>query len=484
MVLLGLILVLLLAVSRITGGVIDLDLWHQLALARETVRLGHVPAGDLFAFTPTVNPSVNHEWGAGMIAYAVLSAGRGTAIMLLNALLAAITLSLAVLHAYRRNAEPTLVALLAFPALLLLARGFPPVRAQAYSYVFFAILLLALDSRRLRPRTWMVVCLPVFALWVNVHASFVLAFAIMGAYILESLVERRPAYTLLAAMAGMAVLALVNPYGAEMYSHLFRTLRMERPMISEWSAVWAVPEAPALLGPVAISLALAGYAVMRARPDVHGAAIVLMTAAAGCSHVKMLPYYAIAWLAFVPAWLKQTPVSAEIVALVIGRKRISQVIWFAGTTAALAGLLMVRFWEPRVPGTGESAFPVGAVNYLKQNSFRGNVMTRFNDGSYVIWKLYPQVKVSMDSRYDVAYPEWLCHENERGFEDAARWLAFAGRHGADAVIVNRGSPLESSIESHSWIRVYRDVGFGVYARRSLGLPVVDSPNLSLAGTLP
>ena len=55
--------------SRTASCVVDLDLWHELALAREVMQSGYVPWQDHFAFTPKLDIVVHHEWGAGMIAY-------------------------------------------------------------------------------------------------------------------------------------------------------------------------------------------------------------------------------------------------------------------------------------------------------------------------------------------------------------------------------------------------------------------------------
>ncbi len=484
-VLLGLIVILLFAVTRMTERIIDLDLWHQLALARETVRLGYVPTNDLFAFTPTVSPSVNHEWGAGMIAYAVLGAGGGWAVMLLNALLAAATLSIAVVHSYRSGAKPVLVAVLTLPALLLLSRGFPPVRAQAYSFVLFGALLLLLGRNRHDSRRWIALWAPLFVLWVNLHGSFVLAFAVLGAYILEALVERRPVFHLAALGAAMAGLIAANPYGPAMYWHILRTLRMARPMIPEWSAAWAPSNAVSILPVMAITAALFVYALLRAKVDLGGAAVVLMTATASCAHVKMLPYYAVAWIAFVPAWLSETRLCSDIVGIVLERRRVSQAIWLLGVGFGTAGLIAAPLWQPRVPEADQLTFPVGPVEYLQRAHFSGRVMTRFNHGSYVIWKLYPNVKVSLDSRYDVAYPETLCYENERAFADERLWNAFIRKYPADAVIVERGQRIDVHIpEVGSWRRVYRDSVFSIYAREGIELPEVDIPDRRFEGTLP
>ena len=44
---------------------VDPDIWHEMALFREALALGYLPLADQFAYTPTVYPSVHHEWGTG-----------------------------------------------------------------------------------------------------------------------------------------------------------------------------------------------------------------------------------------------------------------------------------------------------------------------------------------------------------------------------------------------------------------------------------
>jgi hypothetical protein len=485
-ILAGLGLVLSLAIALVSGRVVDLDLWHELALAREIVRLGYVPSGDLFAFTPTVNPSVNHEWGAGMIAYTVLQAAGGAGIMILNSALAVVALALALEPARRGGIKPALTAMAALPALALLARGFPPVRAQAYSYIFLAALLLMLRLDRLGSRRWVPLWLAVFVLWVNIHGSFVLAFAAVFLCAATAAIEHRRSLHLWALLPAMAALVPANPYGLAMYTHLYRTLTMSRPLIGEWQTVWQAVDGAGLIKMLAVTLPLFGYAVLRGKRELDGAAFVLMTAAAGCLHTKMLPYYAVAWLAYVPLWLGRTYGAAEAVEIVMGRKRLSQVVWATVMAGAAAGLVITRAWQPQVPDAGELLrYPVGPVEYLRDNRFSGNVMTTFNHGAYVIWKLYPAVRVSMDSRYDVAYPESLVYENERAFGSGRACSAYAENYGADAVIVERSAPAEKELAAGGWWpRVYRDREFSVYARPDIGLPLLDQPDRSFRGTLP
>src|SRR5439155_10079495 len=83
----------------------DHDMFHMMALFRETLRIGHVPLADRFAYTPTIYPSVHHEWGSGAILYLVATRLGAGGIMLLKYLLTAVVAAGCVICARRRGAS-------------------------------------------------------------------------------------------------------------------------------------------------------------------------------------------------------------------------------------------------------------------------------------------------------------------------------------------------------------------------------------------
>src|SRR5580698_7136375 len=62
----------------------DPDVWHEMALFREALADGRVPTEDHFAYTPTVSPSIHHEWGTGAILYTVMTTFGGPGMMVLK----------------------------------------------------------------------------------------------------------------------------------------------------------------------------------------------------------------------------------------------------------------------------------------------------------------------------------------------------------------------------------------------------------------
>ena len=66
---------------------VDIDIWHQMALIRESLSAGHLLKADPYAYTPTL-PWIDHEWGAGVIVYFSTAWMGSRAIVLLKFLTA------------------------------------------------------------------------------------------------------------------------------------------------------------------------------------------------------------------------------------------------------------------------------------------------------------------------------------------------------------------------------------------------------------
>jgi hypothetical protein len=127
---------------------------------------------------------------------------------------------------------------------------------------------------------------------------------------------------------------------------------------------------------------------------------------------------------------------------------------------------------------------VGAVNYLAEQKFSGNVMMPFRLGAYVSWKLFPKVKVSLDSRYEEVYPEHVVEEIFRFYEGRPDWRSTLDAFPTDIVLVSRDSPVADKMPDSGWRRAYRDGQFELYARPGLWLPEQDSSSRSFAGVFP
>lgn len=457
----------------------DLDMWHEMALIRESLAAGHLLRQDRFAYTPTVSPMVDHEWGAGAILYGLAAVGGSWPVVALKYLLALATAGLAFLCARRRGASWEALGLLTPLAMPLFGLGCGTLRAHAYSFLFVALLLWFLELDSGGNRRWIPAWVLLFVVWANIHGGCIMGIVVLGLYWVEQVARRRPHLHILGTIALSFAAMAVNPFGLAYYRHMWETLRMPRPEIAEWWPVWR--GAPGYVTLFWITLAIAGAAVVKRGPRAARGALILAAMAAGTIlHIRVVPLYAVVWAAYVPAWVSATPASAWIGRLFRWREAATAVC-VIGTMFFGVMVVAIGAWRLTVPG---DLFPVGAVQYLAEQKLHGNVMTPFDQGAYVTWRLFPAVKVSLDSRYDIAFPPALADESFRFYRAEPGWRETLTKYPTDLVLTLRTAPLARQMPSTGWRRVYADKWFELYARPGLDLPFRDGAAGGRWGSFP
>lgn len=480
---------------RMSLAVADVDLWHEMALAREIVATGHVPHQDSFAYTPTLPIVVHHEWGAGMVAYLVALAAGAPGVLLLRYALAAGLCWGCWAAARRRGATMATLRFAAPVAILLVDVGLGTVRAQQYSFMFAALLLYWLDRDRAGHRKWLWLWLPLFVIWADVHAGVMFGAVLFAAHAAEQLLRRRPAQHLIAAGVAMGALLVVNPWTTHYYGYLWRAIAMPRPMVTEWGPLLQTAD-PLRLGLFVASVLLAVWTVWRTGlRRFEGVAILLVTALMALKSYRLVCFYAIAWFCYVPGYLeeelRQWRAGRGLLESFTARDRGQFVVWGAIAVLFVTLAMPQEPWRLRVPGVPLRqewlpVYPVGAVDYLDAQGFRGNVLTCFEWAAYVSWKLHPRVRVSFDSRYEVAYPPGSLERNKALYAALPGWERLLSGGGPQAVIVRRTQPLALALAASSeWRRAYHDEVFDVFAPVGDGqLPATAFAGRARDGTLP
>jgi hypothetical protein len=471
--------------AQIAFNFVDIDLWHQMNLIRASIAAGHLLTQDPFSYVPNVHPMIDHEWGAGVLALFVGRWIGGAGLLLLKFNAAFGTLLLAMRVARTRDASIALLGFLAPLSIHLLFLGFlPAVRAQAYSFLFTAVLLCVLETVRRGNSRWLWVWLLIFPLWVNLHGGFVVGLGFVVLFALEQAIARQPIHAALLALNGMVIGVFLNPYGVRYLDYLARALTMARPRVPEWGPLWSVQWSIVLAFALAVAIWL--YTIAHQR-TLRAPGVLLLAASVleALLHRKMLPFFAITWLCYVPASFQATPAGQGLLHFTQKRARFLAVAWTLAIAACLTVAVRGQFWKIGVPqSVALPLYPVGAVDYLQATHFYGNVMTPFRSGAYVSWKLYPTVKVSVDSRYEVAYPDDWVERTFRFYEAAPGWRETLEAYPTDIVLLPRNSPIASPLHELGWNSAYRDGQFEIAARPGLTLTVVDHLAESFAGTFP
>jgi hypothetical protein len=381
------------------------------------------------------------------------------------------------------------LAALAPLAIVMAWIGLTAIRPQVFTVTLLALWLSFIEADRRGRRTWMTIAVPAYVAWLNLHAGFVVGWGFLVLHAIEQAWRRRPFVHLAVLAAACVALVAVNPYGLDYYSYLVRALTMDRPLIGEWRPIWqAHPVAMAVYG-CSVVVAIGAIAQVGLR-DATGWPILAAAAYLAARHERHVSMYALVWFAYVPAFVARTSAG-----------RLLDRAWNRPVRAPLraaTGVLVIavavsfalrRPWQLTVPGAMQTAapvpYPVGAVAYLDAHDVRGNLFTPFVVGAYVSWKLHPRVKVSLDSRYEVAYPPDALERNLQFYDGSADWRAILERDPTDLVLVPRTAPVAGELATQAtWTRVYEDDAYVLFAKDHVGLPVENRRGTGLIGRLP
>ncbi len=218
----------------------DSDVWWHLAIGRYIIAHG-IPAVEPFSFLHAANPWVGQQWLYEVtLAHLVNLGGPGLASLAMG-LVASAALLIACLSipVARRPPGPALAASLLLGAGV--AAQLLGVRGQVISLFGAAVVLYLLSRWRQGSSRVLLALPPLFALWANIHAGFVigLGIAVLALVVVRG-VEHRHRLLLGAAIAASALATLINPAGPGLWSYVGATFT--DPTITGIVTEWQSPD--------------------------------------------------------------------------------------------------------------------------------------------------------------------------------------------------------------------------------------------------
>lgn len=409
---------LLVALKLLSASPADPDLFARIAMGRLTLSHAAVPLTDPFAFTTVLPVWIDHEWLSGVIFYLIASTAGDAGLIILKVILAVLA-ALCVIHASQRQ-SPLFNARLVWITLCLLhacSAWTSTVRCQAFTYLFIPLLYWAIIEYRKYGNAHLLFLSPLMAIgWVNIHGGYALGCCLIGLLCALEMIQGRLSIRLLAVAAAWALAPIFTPYGLTAFAtFLLDSLSMVRPGILEWEPLHH--DSTAFVLTLAISLPLLyGLVVKRRGADPFAVGAILFSAYCAFRHVRFLPFFMITVAIFGAPFvdcaltrLKEIRPSLFLATVRSGALTLS--ILTALASLQLASLLVSRATYTLT----YSMFPVGAVEWLRDSGASGKLLVDFNLGSYALWRLYPNFKVSVDGRYEETYPQKTVLDNALAF---------------------------------------------------------------------
>jgi hypothetical protein len=456
----------------------DPDLWGYMAFGKLFVRSGQFPYQDVFTYLPTLGLWVYHEWLTGVLFYLVYSKAGGYGLLILRLFVSLLTIAFVYKCSRRRGAPVVLGVLFIVVTAGFLKAGFGSVvRAQIFTYLFFAVTLYCLEVARLNNRWWHLLILPfIFIVWCNLHGGYVAGLGLVGLYAAGEFLGRRSFVPYLGLLALCSVVTLVNPYGIEYWRYIVHASTMPRPFITEWASLLTayvhgiVSPAEVLYNAILIVLATAWALRARLR-DFTVILVLLTTLAVGLLHVRHIVFFYLAMACYIPSFTQGYWEGFMKMALISKLRlapRMLRPAFAVGGLVALGIMMSTASFSlriPPLPAQGERIYyPVGATEYIERHRLKGNLLTEFDWGEFLLWRLYPGIKVALDGRYETVYPDSICRQYFDFLWGKTETLLRT--YPPDLILLKPGAPATKPLlDSKNWRILYADEGSVLLERR-------------------
>ena len=410
----GLTVLLMLALNVVPTA--NNDVWILMKVGELIVDTGQIPQTLLFPFTTVRDNHFNaHEWLVSVVFHEFDRWGGLKSLMWIMGGFALLQLALCVRLARRQSGSLGVALLLASLAMICANYRFV-MRPELFALLYLVGLLSVLDryrgERRARTLFWTI---PIAILWANCHGSFLLGPAVAalfaageawtGARTPAGLPSSRARAGVSAgapyAIAALAMTAAcaVNPAGWQLLAFPFQLQQSDvvRALIEEWTPTFS----PLFVGQpefkVFVVIGLAALAlVVRLRRRLSATDLLLFVFFGTLALERQRH---IVWFGFV---------AMTVCARLLGHARVSP----RGETrlqGACAGFALAAFTACMVHGNvvgshiyfaPSNNFSPPLVRELADPTVAGNVFNSYELGAELIYRDWPRLKPSLDSRVD------------------------------------------------------------------------------------
>ncbi len=477
----------LLAVLRL----IDPDYFWHLKTGEYIFTHREIPVIDIFSFTRSGQPSVPHEWLFETILYGMFAWMGPLGVKLLTASLAMCALCVSFATLKRMAATPAVALVLLLAVFTEIMPGISP-RPHLVTYVFFAAYLYVLLDFKYFHNTRVLPLLPLLMVpWVNAHGGFLLGIALVGLFTGsewigywirgrsdEEMKRRLVRLTLAAVVTGLA--SLVNQEFIGIWLYPFQVVGLE---VTRQIMEWLSPnfqDWETRLYLILVFTTFVSYTYAERKPDLTELLVPGFLMVAGFISIRHIPLAVLTMTPFIAIALSRG--SRESLSAISQRTGLTQFYkkWIGGGKQLGHGeyllnwivLLMVVvglviYYPIYHAGDKESineGQPVKAADFVAANDITGNMFNNYDNGGYLIYRLWPARKVFVDPRADF-YGDKFLKQFFDIYHGHATWKEEFDKFAIDYVICGKDAPIRQLLLAEkSFKEVYEDKSFSVLLR--------------------
>lgn len=461
----------------------DYDLWARLIAGMSVVENGKVLMHDFYSYTPTNPVWLDHEWGASIVIYWVTTLSdlfhktKFEMLIILQQLLIFGIMALCVLCVKFRQPKfsvPYQILYFAIAVLCAKIAFVPTIRCHLFTFLFFALWLLILESYRIYNKKSLLCLLPpLMLIWANTHGGCLSGLGILVLYILGEALNKKDIKPYLITLFLSFAMLFINPYGIDYVKFLFMAGTMNRSLITEWQSPFIMHgQAIKFIAYFAFMFGIFFGQLLNQRADFKNydktkLLLILSTGFLSVMYAKLIPFFVITSSIFMfddvfeivnknkfLKWLNN-PENKIVYAVII---LLSAVVINIGNGVKKISLIK---------------YPYQAVKFIKQKKLAGNLFTDMTYGSFCAYKLYPQNKIFMDGRYEEVYnPKLLEKIKNFARQESNNPMSVITDYPTDIVLLfsNNKSvpmtdiPISVKLQEQGWKLIFKDGWWFVLVR--------------------
>lgn len=397
------------------------DLGYQVKVGQIITHCGCVPTTNLFSYAFTNFPWTLNSWASCVILYEFLVHFGENSLLLLKAGLITVSFLVLFIHAWGKYAKFwTLIVSFIF---LVMFYGRFIIRPELFSYVLLSLFLVCIEKYRESKRLlflWSLVLIE--WLWVNIHIYFVFGIGIYGLLLLELLMQKKLTKTHIVILLLLCAVTFINPLTAKQVFLPFTIFQNYGSVIDENLPLFAslpIYIANGLPGVVqeytyfiVLAFLLITYGsiiLLKKRIQLYHLFLAISGLVFGAMMIRLLPF--IVFLGFFP--LISSASQFESLLKNTDSKNGNTAKGCILTACVILGFVYINYlYSLGLFGMSLQEYNVNVANFIIKNNIKGPMFNFFDDGSYLIYKLYPKQQVFVDTRPE-AYPSYFNVEYQK-----------------------------------------------------------------------
>jgi hypothetical protein len=404
----------------------DADIFWHLAAGREIVARKHFLYNDPFSFTLASARWFDLHWLFQLLVYGLYTLGGYTALLFLK--LTVVGLVAFLLCGTFPSKRYFLITAALAPLLFFQVRYLIDVRPILITILCMALYVYLFEhARRTGKNRLLWWCLPLQIIWTNSQGLYIIGLFIMGAYWIEGMIADNPQSGSRPIGKSLLFIACIlscciNPYGLSGLMLPFNLFGRISPSannifsmnISENVPLFSLTGHDAIYRTTVLCIAFAaGVLFLLNRKKARIAHLVLFCgflslAFIAMRNVLLFIIIAIPIIGYNAAYgdledlFKKIPMKFK--SWIFG---ILIVAAFLALSVAVHSHVKIIATFPSHRMISPFRFPEKIVEHLKQTPVSGEMFNDIRYGGYLIWRLYPQKKVFIDTRLVIRSPQFF-----------------------------------------------------------------------------